>query len=134
MSDKHSHHPHILPLRLYLGVGAALIFLTVVTVVVAQISLGPFNLVVALGIAAFKATLVALFFMHLKYDNRLFAVVFASSLAFLAIFITITMFDTLRRGDIYPEVGKPIKEQSFIYDDNIRIKPHNAGQESADQH
>lgn len=116
MSDKFSHHPHILPLKLYLGIGAALIFLTVVTVAVAQVHLGPFNLVVALSIAIFKATLVGLFFMHLKYDNKLFGLIFLTSLAFLGIFIIITLFDTLRRGDIYPEVANPIKSKAAIYD------------------
>ncbi len=124
MTDKYSHHAHILPLKIYLGVGAALIFMTLITVAVAQIHLGPFNLVAALGIAVFKAVLVGLFFMHLKYDNKLFAVIFLSSLCFLGIFIIITMFDTLRRGDIYPEVGRPIKENATMYENMPKSLPH----------
>ncbi len=122
LTDKYSHHAHILPLKVYLGIGGTLIFMTLVTVAVAQVHLGPFNLLVALAIAVFKAILVGLFFMHLKYDNKLFAVIFVSSLAFLGIFISITLFDTLRRGDIYQEVGMPIKANSNMYD-SLRVAP-----------
>ena len=125
MTDKYSHHAHILPLKMYLGIGATLIFMTIVTVAVAQVHLGPFNLVVALLIAVFKAVLVGMFFMHLKYDNKLFGVIFLSSLCFLVIFIIITLFDTLRRGDIYPEVGHPIKENAAMYD-SLRASPGHA--------
>ncbi|MCH8027221.1 MAG: cytochrome C oxidase subunit IV family protein, partial [candidate division Zixibacteria bacterium] len=60
--------PHILPLRIYLGVAGALLLLTAFTTMVAREDFGSWNLIVALSIAATKATLVALFFMHLKYD------------------------------------------------------------------
>ncbi|MBI5267625.1 MAG: cytochrome C oxidase subunit IV family protein, partial [candidate division Zixibacteria bacterium] len=48
-------------------------------------------------VAAVKATLVLLFFMHLKYDNKLYAFAFLISIAFLAVFITFTLLDTLYR-------------------------------------
>ena len=110
------HKEHILPLSLYLGIGSLLIVLTVVTVWVSYFHFGPFNLLVAMIIAASKASLVALYFMHLKYDNKLYGVIFISALFFLAIFIIITMFDTLRRDDIYIEKGSPIQKQSLMYD------------------
>jgi len=113
--SKYSHHAHILPLKVYLGIGSALILLTIITVAVAQVHLGPFNLVVALLVAVLKATLVGLFFMHLKYDNKLYALIFSGAVAFLGIFIIITMFDTMRRTDIYSEVGEPIKPDAVIY-------------------
>lgn len=116
MSNAHTHQAHALPLKLYLGIGAGLIAMTLVTVAVAQIHLGPFNLVAALGIATVKAILVGLYFMHLRYDNKLFAVIFLSALAFLGMFIIITLFDTLRRGDIYREVGHTIKPEAVIYE------------------
>ncbi len=104
--------PHVTPLWIYLGVGTALLFLTVITVAVAYIDLGPFNLVVAMTIATLKASLVCLFFMHLLYDHKFYMYAFLLSLVFLAIFITFTLFDTLRRGDLYPEVGGPIEMQA----------------------
>ena len=73
--DLHSQ-PHVLKIRVYLIVAALLLLLTTATVVVSTIDFGPWNLVVALLIAAIKATLVALFFMHLKYDNRIYSVIF----------------------------------------------------------
>jgi cytochrome c oxidase subunit 4 len=109
--DKHteSHH-HILPLKVYFSVAVALLVFTVITVAVAQFHFGEFNLLIAMLVAIIKASLVALYFMHLRYDNKIYAVVFVGSLMFLAVFITFTMIDTLRRGDIYEEVAHPLGE------------------------
>jgi len=109
-------HTHILPLRLYLSVGGALIVLTALTVAISFVHFGPFNLVIAMLIAAGKATLVALFFMHLKYDNKLYMTIFVASVVFLAVFIILTMFDTLRRDDIDAIKSRPIQERAVIYD------------------
>jgi cytochrome c oxidase subunit 4 len=106
---------HILPLSTYLGVAAALLALTAITVFVAQFHFGEWNLVVAMAIAATKALLVAFVFMHLYYDNKMYFAVFAGSVVFLAIFITLSMFDTLKRDDIYDVVRKPINPKASIY-------------------
>lgn len=53
--------------------------------------------------------------MHLKYDNRIYMLVFSGSLLFLGVFIIFTMFDTLRRGDIYEELSMPYHEEAVIY-------------------
>ncbi|MCH7689734.1 MAG: cytochrome C oxidase subunit IV family protein [candidate division Zixibacteria bacterium] len=106
---------HILPLNLYLAVGSGLLVLTVITVAVAQMDFGQMNLLIAMGIAVVKATLVAMFFMHLKYDNRIYMLVFVGSLLFLGVFIIFTMFDTLRRGDIYEEIAEPYQKEAVIY-------------------
>ncbi len=113
--SEHSTEHHILPLRIYLSVAAALLVFTAITVIVSQYQFGEYNLLIAMIIAAIKATLVALFFMHLKYDNKIYATVFVGSLLFLAVFIIFTMFDTLRRDDIYDEVAHPIRD-AIIYD------------------
>ena len=85
MSD-HSHDehdgPHVLPLKVYIGVGTTLLVMTAVTVAVALIDLGGLNLPVAMIIATFKGTLVCLFFMHLAYDNKFFAFLFIGALLF----------------------------------------------------
>ena len=106
---------HILPLNLYLAVVSALLVLTVITVTAAQMDFGQMNLLIAMGIAVVKATLVAMFFMHLKYDNRIYMLVFSGSLLFLGVFIIFTMFDTLRRGDIYEEIAEPYQKEAVIY-------------------
>jgi cytochrome c oxidase subunit IV len=64
------HSEHIVSAKLYWLVWAILIVCTVLTAFVATIDLGKFNTVVALGIATFKATLVALIFMHVKYTSE----------------------------------------------------------------
>lgn len=110
------HSVHILPLRVYLGIGALLLILTLITVAVSFVHLGPYNLVVAMAIASIKASLVALFFMHLLYDNKFYLSIFVASLLFLGVLITLTMFDTMRRDDIYPEVATPIKANAAMYD------------------
>ncbi len=115
MSTPITGHHHILPLRVYFAVAAALLVFTVITVIIAQFQFGEFNLIIAMIIAAIKATLVALFFMHLKYDNRIYAIVFVGSLMFLAVFIIFTMFDTLRRGDIYEEVAHPLQDARIYH-------------------
>jgi len=115
MNQVHNQ-PHVLPLSVYLFVGSTLLVLTVVTVWVAGFDLGPANLVVAMIIAAVKGTLVLLYFMHLRYDNKLYAVVFATAIFFLAVFIIITMFDTMRRDDIYKSRGWQVDDSAVIYD------------------
>jgi len=98
MSDT-KNHPHVLPLSTYLTVGGALLLLTCVTVLVSRFQFGEWNLIVAMAVAAVKATLVLLFFMHLKYDNKLYTFAFLISVAFLAVFIIFTMLDTMTRDE-----------------------------------
>jgi cytochrome c oxidase subunit 4 len=106
---------HIVPLRTYLAVGGALLILTAVTVGVSFLPLGGWNAIVALGLASLKATLVALFFMHLLYDKKIFMVVFVVSIMMLGIFIGLTMFDTLRRGDVNSISAQPIEKNAAMY-------------------
>lgn len=117
---------HVVPLGIYLGVAALLCLLTAVTVFVAQIDLGGWNVVVALLVAAIKSTLVALIFMHLLYDKKLYLIVFFTAILFLAIFIIFTMFDTMRRGDIYDFTADPIKKNAAMYDSTGENQDSNA--------
>ena len=89
---------HVVPPRVYFGVFTALIVLTATTTAVSFVDLGPWNTVVALAIAFLKATLVVLFFMHVKYSPRLTQVVIAGGLFWLAILIALTLSDFLSRG------------------------------------
>ncbi len=122
--------PHITPISHYLGVASALFVLTILTVTVSHIDLGPWNLVVAMMIAGLKATLVALFFMHLLYDNKFYLVAFGSAIIFVTIFISLIMFDTMRRGDIYEEVARPIIEESAMYEEMRANPPAEHGDET----
>ncbi len=93
-----SSSPHVLPIRVYLGIWSILVVLTGTTVAVAFQDLGPLNNIVALTIAVVKATLVILFFMHAKYSTRLTKLVIVSGFAWLVILIGFTLSDFGSRG------------------------------------
>ena len=89
---------HILPIRLYVTIWAALLCLTVITAAVAFVDLGPFNTVVALVIASAKALLVVLFFMHVKYTReKMTKVVFVAAIFWLLILLTLCLADYTTR-------------------------------------
>ena len=112
MSD---YKNHVTPIKVYIAVAIALLLLTGITVTASFIDFGAFNVTIALAIASIKALLVAFFFMHLLWDNKLYLIIFAASLLFLTIFLTFTMFDTTTRDAIYIEKAKPINPESAIY-------------------
>ena len=85
--NEHGHGPHVVPITTYLLVFAALMLGTYLTVWAAGKDFGAFNTVVALTIAVTKATLVVLFFMHVKYAPRLTQLVVAVAFAFLALLV-----------------------------------------------
>jgi cytochrome c oxidase subunit 4 len=89
---------HIVPTRIYYTIFAVLMLCTGLTVWVAFLDLGALNTVAALAIAVFKATLVVLFFMHVKYSTRLTWAVVAGSIFWLGILLVLTMGDYLTRG------------------------------------
>lgn len=87
---------HVIPVPVLLGVFFALILLTIATVAATWIDLGGWNVAVAMAIATVKATLVALYFMHLRYDAPLHGLMLLISLAFVALFILVALLDTLQ--------------------------------------
>ena len=89
---------HILPKRVYYTIFAILMFCTYLTVQIAFFDLGRLNAVAALAIAAFKATIVILFFMHVKYSTRLTWAVVLGSIFWFGILIVLTMSDYLTRA------------------------------------
>lgn len=89
---------HVTSMRLNLLIFGALVLLTAMTVAVYQVHLGAWNLVVAVIIATVKATLVVLYFMHMKYETRFNVLVFIGSLLFGGIFLAYTLNDTAYRG------------------------------------
>lgn len=97
----HAEHPaqhHIVPLTIYYGIFATLLVLTGVTVAVAYVDLGPLNTVVAVAIACFKALIVVLYFMHVKYSTRLVQLTVIAGLYWMGILLALTMSDYLTRG------------------------------------
>ena len=96
---------HVLPLKIYLLIFGVLLVLTVVTVQVAHVDLGFLNTVVALGIAAFKSSLVVLYFMHLRYSGPLPKLFWVAGLLWLAILLSFVMSDYLSRQWIEQRQG-----------------------------
>jgi cytochrome c oxidase subunit IV len=94
--DGHGGHgmSHVLPMKVLLGTWGALMVLTVLTVTVRSIDLGAdLNLLIAMIIATIKATLVCLYFMHLRYDKMFHTVVFISAILLATLFVTFTLMD-----------------------------------------
>ena len=79
-----------------------LLILTAITVGASYIDFGQANIAIALGIATVKATLVALFFMHLRWDKKVNAIICVGGFLFLGIFLTFDLLDTESRRDPTP--------------------------------
>lgn len=88
---------HIIPLPVYYKIIGILLVLTVVTVAAARVDFGPLNTVIALAIASIKAGLVLAYFMHLKYDDRLYLVAFGTGIFFLLLLYFISWLDFITR-------------------------------------
>jgi cytochrome c oxidase subunit IV len=90
---------HISPKSTYVTIFSALMVCTIVTVIAAFIDLpANLNFPVALGIAIFKASLVVLFFMHVKYSSKLVKLIVGVAFFFLGIMLSLTFSDYLSRG------------------------------------
>lgn len=94
----HEAHHHVMPVKTYLQVFGALLFLTVITVLVSYADLGPLALIAAMAVALVKAALVVGYFMHLKFDTRFHSFVFFGTALFVAIFFALTYFDLNTRS------------------------------------
>jgi len=93
---EHKDH-HIMSVKTATSVLAMLLFLTFVTIAVSKVHLGFMNIIVALALATTKSLFVILFFMHLKYENRMLKGIVFLCFLILAIFIGMTFFDVAYR-------------------------------------
>ncbi|MFO0624235.1 MAG: cytochrome C oxidase subunit IV family protein [Polyangiales bacterium] len=110
-ADDGAVHAHVSPVIFLIGIFAALIFLTVVTVAVSYVDLGSANTFVAVAVATLKAGLVAAFFMHLRYDHPFNAIIFVLSFVFLGILMVFSLEDINSRGGIDRENGTQYLER-----------------------
>ncbi|HEY4363935.1 MAG TPA: cytochrome C oxidase subunit IV family protein [Bryobacteraceae bacterium] len=101
-TDTHETHEHGGP-AVYARTLGALIVLTAITVGAAYVDLGAGNVVVALVIATIKATLVALFFMHLKWDKPVNGIIAMAGFLFLGIFLMFDLLDYDSRNNFMPQ-------------------------------
>jgi cytochrome c oxidase subunit 4 len=96
MSKNEEKH-HIVPYRTFLLVLLALLVFTFVSIGVTSYDLGPLTVVTALLLATFKTILVLVYFMHLKFDVKMFGILVAAVLALIGVVIFITFLDYLFR-------------------------------------
>lgn len=95
--DEHGHGlAHVASIKTLVATGGTLLVLTLITVLATKVDFGgsSINLAVAMVIAVTKATLVVLFFMHLRYDRLFHSVVFVSAILAACLFVGFTMMDS----------------------------------------
>ncbi len=119
-NDAHAQHEHyIAPVSLYVRTFVALLILTVLTVAIAQVDFGSWNIIIAMAVAVTKASLVLLFFMGLKWDKKINAIFFVSSLVFLGIFLGYCLLDIGYRSE-----GDIVEGKQFGFKSPVKlIKP-----------
>jgi len=102
MAEHAEHHDdheneisHVASVKTLVGTGGTLLLLTILTVAATKIDFGAnINLAIAMVIAVTKATLVILFFMHLRYDRLFHTVVFVSAICAASLFVGFTLMDS----------------------------------------
>ncbi len=111
-SHDHDHSgPHVLSMKLLAGTFAALLVLTVLTVITGQMPLHGFDLALAMVIATVKASLVALIFMHLKWDRPFNGYMFLVAVLFVGMFLAYVVLDTTEyQPDIKQWTDKEISQ------------------------
>ena len=119
-SHEHEHyddgrvHAHITPFNFLVGIFAALVVLTLITVGASYIDFGSGNTVIAILIATMKASLVAVFFMHLRHDKPFHAYVFVMAFVFLGIFLLLTLDDLGTRGQLDDSAGVAVLPRTGV--------------------
>jgi cytochrome c oxidase subunit 4 len=104
---------HIVSRGVYAGIGSTLLIMTGVTVYAAYVDLNKWNIVIALGIATFKASLVILYFMHARYSPKRTQLVIVAAVFWLGLLLFMTMADYVTRK---PEARRipPTSSQLFL--------------------
>jgi len=97
MSESTEEH-HIVSPKVYVTIAAILLIMTAATCGMSYVDLGVFNAVVALAIAVFKASLVVLFFMHVKYSSKLTKLTVVSGIFIFLGLISMTLADYISRA------------------------------------
>ncbi len=96
--DVHDSQNHVVSPVVYMTVGAILLVMTGLTVWASYLELGVFNPIVALLIACFKATIVVLFFMHVKYSSKLTKLTVGAGLFTFLTLVAMTLSDYFSRA------------------------------------
>jgi cytochrome c oxidase subunit IV len=145
-SHDHAHgaadglvHVHVHPQATYVKIFVALVCLTLLTVGLSRIHLGDWNFFIAVVVATIKAALVAMFFMHLKDDNRFNVLLFVGALVFMGVFFVYTMNDTQHRGQWDDSYGTQVTSDGVRASgrgqyEEIRVEGAEHGEHGAEHH
>ena len=121
-NDGHGHgelqmgHHHVSSSAMFFNVLVILLILTVVTVGASRVDFGAANMLIAMLIASVKASLVILFFMHVKWDTAINKIVFLSSFLFLSLLFVFTLADQATRRIDHPmHVTKAKVSKEWVY-------------------
>lgn len=111
--DAHDDHglAHPVPLQLLFAVFFTLVGLTVLTVYTGSLSLGGFDLGLAMIIATCKASLVCLIFMHLKYDKPFLGMIFLFSVIFVGLFLAFVFLDS---NEYNPDINAWVRDNMTV--------------------
>jgi cytochrome c oxidase subunit 4 len=93
----HEHAYHVIPTSTFLWVWVALLVLTTITAGASILFPGTVGILVAMVVTPAKATLILMYFMHLKYEKKVFVIMFLTAMGIFAIFLGLTFFDYLFR-------------------------------------
>jgi cytochrome c oxidase subunit IV len=99
-TDTNLEHVHNSGYGLYISVWIGLVGLTVITVALAGVNLAGLAVATAIAIATIKAGMVANYFMHVKFDNKIFKIFIAICLVIFLIMIILTFFDLIYRNPV----------------------------------
>jgi cytochrome c oxidase subunit 4 len=97
MNPDQEHKVHVLPLTVYFAVFITLLIFTGLTVWASMRNFGEWSTLIAVTIAVIKATIVVLYFMHLRYSDRLTWVMVIAGFVWLGILLVITLADYYSR-------------------------------------
>ena len=106
--ENHDSHHHILPVKTYVLTLLALLTLTAITVLVARFDFGTLNIVIAMGVAIVKASIVLLIFMGMRWEKGISWVLLLSGLSALILFFLLTFADVA-----YRDLRDPMEAQQF---------------------
>lgn len=89
---------HVVPVRIYITIFLSLMVMTALTVFASFKDFGPGNTIIAISIAVIKATLVILYFMHVRYNDNIVRIAVFAGFLWLGVMIVLTLSDYIARG------------------------------------
>lgn len=125
-----THHGPKKPVRVYLLTLTTLLILTAITVLVAQFDLGAANVFAAIAIATVKATIVALFFMHLLHDRPMNSIILCTALVMLGLLLSFSFMDSTTRINLIPQNAHAPAGADFNRPSNLAV-PFNGEKKEA---